>query len=174
VPNVQWPIEQMAINADGRLLAVVGSHHLIVIVLPTSARAGGRNPIIECKSIQIAPYDHGTKGSPRISKVAWHPLGEGNTSLFVLTADGVLREYDPTVDAEEPVQSFSFIQKKKKSNTFNTDDPAASEAVSFAFGCGSCPAAGARGSYDWSPLTVYGLMRGGDVLALCPICPARM
>lgn len=164
----------MVLNADGRLLAVAGSHQLAVVVLPTSARAGGRNPIIECKSIQIAPYHHGTKGSPRISKVEWHPLGEGNTSLFVLTADGVLREYDPTVDAEEPVQSFTFIQKRKKSNTFNTDDPAASEAVSFAFGCGPRPTAGSRGSVDWSPLTVFGLMKGGDVFAICPVCPARV
>jgi len=164
----------MALNADGRLLAVAGSHHLVVVVLPPNARTGGKSPVIECKSIKIAPYLHGTRGCPRITKIEWHPLADGNTSLFVLTADGVLREYDPTVDAEEPVQTFSFTQKKKKSNTFNTDDPASSEAVSFAFGCGTRPIVGARGSHDWSPFTVFGLLRGGDVFAICPVCPSRV
>lgn len=161
------------LNADGRLLAVAGSHQVVVIVLPTSGR-GGRSPIIECKSMQIAPYYYGAKGSPRIAKLEWHPLGEGNTSLFVLTSDGTLREFDPTVDAEEPLQSFSFVQKKKKANTFNMDDEESTEAVSFAFGCGSRNATGARGNSDWTPLTVYGLMRNGDLFALCPISPSRL
>lgn len=163
----------MVLNQDGRLLAAVGSHHVSVVVLPTSGR-GGRSPVVECKSIQVAPYYYGSKGSPRITKVEWHPLGEGNTSLFVLTSDGILREFDPTVDAEEPLQSFSFIQKKKKGNTFKMDDEDSTEAVSFAFGCGNRNATGARGNSDWTPLTVYGLMRNGDIFALCPVCPSRL
>ncbi|KAG8820318.1 hypothetical protein FRC17_010202 [Serendipita sp. 399] len=172
-PQIQFQIEQMVLNADGRLLAVAGTHQVAVVVLPSSSR-GGRSPLIECRSIRIAPFYYGAKGSPRIAKLDWHPLGEGNTSLFVLTADALLREFDVTVDAEEPLQTFSFLQRRKRSSTFNTEDSQSTEAVSFTFGCSNYDPQGARGISDWTPLTVYGLLRGGDLYALCPVCPSRI
>ncbi|CAG7848803.1 SubName: Full=Uncharacterized protein {ECO:0000313/EMBL:CCA68144.1} [Serendipita indica DSM 11827] len=163
----------MVLNADGCLLAVAGAHHAAIVVLPSNAR-GSKAPIIECKSIQVAPYYYGVKGSPRVVKIEWHPLAEGYRSLFVLTADGVLKEYDVTVSSDDALQTFNFVQKRKKRNTFNTDDPLASEAISFSFGCLSNDRTGARGCSDWTPLTVYGLMRNGDLYAICPVGPSRL
>jgi nucleoporin NUP82 len=129
------------------------------------------------RSILVGPYHHGSKSSARITKIDWHPLGENNTSLFVLTADGLLREYDPTVDAEEPLQTLSFLPLKsriKRSNTFGANGPDYYEPISFAFGCPAGEtASGCRGWSDWTPLTVYGLMRSGEIFALCPVIPTK-
>jgi nucleoporin NUP82 len=72
------------------------------------------------------------------------------------------REYDPTVDADEPLQTISFVKKKAKSTGYGIHD--VSEAVSFAIG---------QGQNDWAPFTVYGLMQNGDVYAVCPFMPTK-
>jgi hypothetical protein len=73
------------------------------------------------------------------------------------------REYDISVDPEEPQQVLSFAPlEKKRKGTFNDDDPAEREVASFSFG---------KGRADWGPLTVYAVMKSGDVYALCPYIP---
>lgn len=71
------------------------------------------------------------------------------------------REYDISVDSEEPQQVLSFISEKK-SRSFLAQDPAEREVISFTFG---------KGRADWGPLTVYALTRSGDVYAICPYMP---
>ncbi len=48
------------------------------------------------------------------------------------------------------------------SNSFLADDAADREVASFAFG---------KGKADWGPLTVYAVMKSGDVYAICPYLP---
>lgn len=73
-------------------------------------------------------------------------------------------------DAEEPAQTISFLKSKPTPSLrpyargFSADDEDASVAVSFCIG---------EGQADWGPLTLYGLMRNGDILAICPFLPAR-
>jgi hypothetical protein len=92
------------------------------------------------------------------------------------------REFDVQRDCNEPQQEISFLTDKippcrapsngksaptassKRRRAFGTPDEEAESAVSFAIG---------QGSGDWGPMTVYGLMRNGDVWALCPFLPKR-
>lgn len=71
------------------------------------------------------------------------------------------REYDISVDSEEPRQVLSFFPEKK-SRSFLAQDPAEREVTSFTLG---------KGRADWGPLTVYALTRSGDIYAICPYMP---
>lgn len=173
-PQVQFQIEQMVLNGDGRLLAVSDSSQVSVICLPSSSRGSSKSPIIEARSIGIGTLYYNSQSSAKVVKMDWHPLADGHTSLFILTSDAILREFDPTVNTEEPLQTFHFVsQHLKKGNSFSFNDPGETEAVSFTFACGRA-SNGAKGYSDWTPLTIYGLMRNGDIYALCPVCPSKL
>lgn len=55
---------------------------------------------------------------------------------------------------------LSFVPAKKSS--FAAEDESEREVTSFALG---------KGRADWGPLTVYALMKSGDVFAKCPYLP---
>jgi nucleoporin NUP82 len=72
-------------------------------------------------------------------------------------------EYDISMDAEEPLQVISFVpDRRRSSKTFNAIDSAEREVASFTLG---------KGMADWGPLTIYTLMKNGDVYAVCPYMP---
>ena len=71
------------------------------------------------------------------------------------------REYDISEDADEPQQTLSFVSEKK-GNSFLADDGGERETVSFALG---------KGRADWGPLTMYAVMRSGDIYAISPYMP---
>jgi nucleoporin NUP82 len=72
------------------------------------------------------------------------------------------REYDISVDTEEPQQVLSFVPEKKTSKSYLAEDPAEREVASFTLG---------KGKADWGPLTVYAIMRSGDIYSICPYMP---
>lgn len=55
---------------------------------------------------------------------------------------------------------LSFVPDKKSS--FALEDESEREVTSFTFG---------RGKADWGPLTVYAVMKSGDIYAICPYLP---
>lgn len=72
-------------------------------------------------------------------------------------------EYDISVDADEPLQVISFVpDRRRSSKTFNAIDSAEREVASFTLG---------KGMADWGPLTIYTVMKSGDVYAVCPYMP---
>lgn len=71
------------------------------------------------------------------------------------------REYDISADSEEPQQIISFVSERKKMSVM-MDDPSEREVASFSLG---------KGKADWGPLTVYAVMRSGDIYAVCPYMP---
>jgi nucleoporin NUP82 len=73
----------------------------------------------------------------------------------------VNREYDISVDIEEPQQILSFVPERK-SGAFGAEDESEREVTSFTLG---------KGRADWGPLTVYALMRSGDIYSICPYLP---
>jgi len=67
------------------------------------------------------------------------------------------------VDAEEPQQVISFVpDRRRSSKAFNAIDSAEREVASFTLG---------KGKADWGPLTIYTVMKSGDVYAVCPYMP---
>ncbi|KAF9247172.1 hypothetical protein BU15DRAFT_84718 [Melanogaster broomeanus] len=154
VPNVDFEICQLALNPNGKLLAVAGAYQVAVVVLP---RAG----LLE--TLQVGQFYHGTISSAPIAKIEWHPWGEAGSTLMVMHCrwKTQVREYDISVDSEEPQQVLSFIPDKK-SRSYFAQDPAEREVTSFTLG---------KGRADWGPLTVYALTRSGDIYAICPYMP---
>ena len=82
-------------------------------------------------------------------------------STLSLPSDHIYREYDISVDPEEPQQVLSFVPDKKK-NSYLAEEGSEREVASFTFG---------KGKADWGPLTVYAIMRSGDIYAICPYMP---
>ncbi|KAL0949645.1 hypothetical protein HGRIS_009689 [Hohenbuehelia grisea] len=160
-PNVQFEIHQLALNPSGKLLAVAGAFQVAIVVLPRPGVTRLVPEVIDCKSIQIGQFYHASTSSAPIAKIEWHPWGEAGSTLMVMTVDGKLREYDISVDTEEPQQVLSFVPERKF-KSYVAEDASEREVVSFTLG---------KGRADWGPLTVYALMRSGDVYAICPYMP---
>jgi nucleoporin NUP82 len=128
------------------------------------------------RTILVGQFYHGLETSPQVAQVRWHPWGENASTLLVLTVDGILREYDVGDDAEEPAQLVDFCQEeaisRRTSSTgggpsrlgLSAEDVDGDIAVSFCFGAGSG---------DWGPLTIYCLMRNGDLYAVSPFVPVN-
>ncbi|QRW16097.1 nuclear pore complex protein [Rhizoctonia solani] len=160
-PNVTFEIKHIVVNPTGKLLAVVGRRQVAVIVLPRPGVTKTMSTRIECSSIQIGEYYH-VPGSSKITKVDWHPWGEGGASLLVLTSDGQLREYDVSKDPNEPQQTVELLARSQSKLRYDASAPA--EAVSFCIG---------QGYADWSAFTIYVLTSEGELWATCPFLPAN-
>ncbi|MCO5565645.1 hypothetical protein L7F22_019319 [Adiantum nelumboides] len=122
-PALDFDIERLIVNPTGKLLAVVGSHKVAVVFLP---RPGGlsksasvkENGIkstqptgVRVKAAIVGAFYHHDRigGKLRLADVHWHPWGELGSSLLIMTKDGVLREYNVSVDVEEPTQTVSLL-----------------------------------------------------------------
>ncbi|KAH7924035.1 hypothetical protein BV22DRAFT_1091637 [Leucogyrophana mollusca] len=160
-PTIDFEIHQITPNPSGKLLAVAGAYQVAVVVLPRAGYLKLVPTAIECKAIQVGQFHHASKSSVPIAKIEWHPWGEAGSTLMVMTVDGKLREYDISMDTEEPQQVLSFVPEKK-AKSFLAEDPSEREVASFTLG---------KGKADWGPLTVYAVMRSGDVYSICPYMP---
>ncbi|KAI6047305.1 hypothetical protein EDC04DRAFT_2622716 [Pisolithus marmoratus] len=160
-PNIDFEIHQIVANQSGKLLAIAGAYQVAVVVLPRPGYWKLVSCTIDCKSVQVGQFYHASSTSVPIAKIEWHPWGDAGSTLMVMTVDGKLREYDISVDTEEPQQVLSFFPEKKP-KSFLAEDPAEREVASFTLG---------RGRADWGPLTIYTVTRSGDVYAICPYMP---
>lgn len=77
-----------------------------------------------------------------------------------MTVEGKVREYDVSIDPDEPCKTLDFVSERRSS--YAAVDEAEREVASFTFG---------KGKADWGPLTLYALMKSGDVYAFCPYLP---
>ncbi|KAG6890889.1 hypothetical protein C0995_000846 [Termitomyces sp. Mi166 len=148
-PNIQFEIHQISLNPSGKLLAVAGAFQVAVIVLPRAGFSRLVPDTLDCNT--AAP----------IAKIEWHPWGEAGSTLMVMSTDGKLREYDISVDTDEPQQILSFIPERK-TNSILAIDSSEREIASFTLG---------KGSADWGPLTIYAVTKSGDVYSICPYLP---
>ncbi|ORY54488.1 hypothetical protein BCR35DRAFT_335787, partial [Leucosporidium creatinivorum] len=172
-PAIPFEIQQLVLNPTSKLLAVIGLHSILVLVLPRKGWSSSVGRSIECRSLAVGSFYHSHPGSPSVAQALWHPWGTSASSLFVLTSDALLREYTISHDVEEPSQTLSFSPTTpsggggipaRGGKRFSADEEDAQVAVGMCFG---------QGEGDWGPLAVFGLMRNGDVLALCPVLPRR-
>ncbi|GAA5903052.1 hypothetical protein JCM6882_009679 [Rhodosporidiobolus microsporus] len=167
-PTINFEIQQLVLNSTSKLLAVVGAHSVVVVVLPRKGWANSLGKTLDCRSLPVGKFYHALPGSPLVAQTLWHPWGEHASSLLVLTADSLLREYNISEDVEEPAQTLSFTRSaedgKSARGGFSAEDEDASRAVGMCVG---------EGKGDWGPLTLYALMQNGDVVSLCPFLPKK-
>ncbi|KIY49501.1 hypothetical protein FISHEDRAFT_65459 [Fistulina hepatica ATCC 64428] len=163
VDKIDFPICSLSLNPSGKLLAVSGTFEVVIVILPRPGFTRMVPAVVQCKYVVAGDFHHNTS-SAAIAKVDWHPWGDGGSTLLVLTVDGIIREYDVSVDVEEPQQTLSFVPQDDHRASFHADDPADREATSFTLG---------KGEADWGPLTVYALTRSGDIYSICPYLPVN-
>ncbi|GAA5826203.1 hypothetical protein JCM11251_007206 [Rhodosporidiobolus azoricus] len=167
-PTITFEIQQLVLNPTSKLLAVIGAHSVVVVVLPRKGWANSVGKTLECRSLPVGKFYHTLPGSPLVAQALWHPWGEHASSLLVLTADSTVREYNISEDVEEPAQTLYFSKRsnagKGARGGFSAEDEDASRAVGLCMG---------EGQGDWGPLTLYALMRNGDVVSLCPFLPKK-
>ncbi|KAF8914080.1 hypothetical protein CPB84DRAFT_1832863 [Gymnopilus junonius] len=148
-PNIQFEIHQISLNPSGNLLAVAGAYQVAVIVLPRSGYGRLISDSIDCRAAHVGQFYHAANNSAPIAKIDWHPWGKK------------LREYHTSIDTEEPQQILTFVPERK-AKSFIAEDSSEREVASFTIG---------KGNADWGPLTVYAVMKSGDIFSICPYIP---
>ena len=183
-PALDFPVEQLLVNPTGKLLAVVGRYELAIVVLPRRGYMKQVGTMLPAKAVRVGAFYHTAHDCAAIAECRWHPLGDGGSSLLVLTEDALLREYDVVRDVDEPQQVVPCTPHagaaSRTRSALSAEDEDAVCAVSLALGADSAgegsldasgdPAAAALPP-DWLLFTVFVLMRNGDVYALCPFLP---
>lgn len=100
-------------------------------------------------------------------KVDWHPFGLDGQTLLVLTVDGILREFNISMDTEEPQQTLNLLSDRNFSDSQVVGpDEDETLVVTFCFGSSR------KG--DWDFLTLYVLLQSGEILTVCPYLPRHM
>lgn len=88
-------IVDIVLNPSGNLLAVVGSHKVVVVVLPRagaeSGKSIGRQIGVKASAVGRYYYHDRIGGRARIARVKWHPWGHLGSSLLIMSKDGLLR-----------------------------------------------------------------------------------
>lgn len=93
-PEINFPVESLTANKNGRLLAAKGNNKLVVICLPRqgfanySEHASVKKVFCRTLSVGTSYYDNGKSD---ILKIEWHPLSETHTHIVVLGTDNYLR-----------------------------------------------------------------------------------
>jgi hypothetical protein len=72
-----------------------------------------------------------------------------------------IREYDISLDTEEPQQVLTFMHQRAQ-GAYLAEHISEREVASFTLG---------KGKADWGPLTVYAITKSGDVYSICPYMP---
>ncbi|GAA5873287.1 hypothetical protein JCM3774_005932 [Rhodotorula dairenensis] len=175
-PSITFEIQQLVLNPTSKLLAVVGAHSVVVVVLPRRGWSTAVGRTIECRCLPIGAFYHSLPGSPAIASALWHPLGADASSLLLLTTDCTLREYTVSEDVSEPAQVVSFSRSGTAPAEKGGKDGRGGRFGFSAFEWDAETAAAmcvGQGTADWGPLTLYALMRNGDVVSLCPFLPKK-
>ncbi|KAI9480466.1 MAG: nuclear pore component-domain-containing protein [Benjaminiella poitrasii] len=179
-PEINFAIECMTPNKNGRLLAVTGEKQLVIVCLPRQGFASISSDLsrkkIDCRTLSVGTkYYDINKNS--ILKIEWHPLSETRTHVIILGNDNMLRMFDVSTDIDQPEQSFDLSPAEQKTpqqshtvkNGFSVDEDNDSDedVVTFSLGGASKDRSG------WECFTVFYALRSGHIYALCPIIPYR-
>ncbi|GAA5975834.1 hypothetical protein JCM5350_000749 [Sporobolomyces pararoseus] len=176
--KIDFEIHQISVNQTSKLLSIVGVHSLRVIELPRkspSPTSSSSATMIDVRCLEIGKFYHSLPGSSKISQVLWHPLGTHSSSLLVLTEeDCKLREYTLHEQVDEPSQVLSFLNETEQEEDlkkgrggarfFSAEDEGARQMTGMCLG---------EGGETWEKMTVWGLMKNGDVRSICPFLPKR-
>lgn len=170
---LSFPIVGIAVNPTGKLLAVYGTHEVVMLLLPRRGFLQHVGTACPVKAMRVGAYYHAPHGCAAVAQCTWHPLGRDGASLVVLTEDALLREYDVVHDLDEPQQTIACAPGAGRSHAaLSADDEDATCAVAMALADATAPGDEACAPQSaWLACTVLVLMRSGDVYAVCPFLP---
>lgn len=149
LPAVTYPITSLVINASGTLLAVVGSHDVVVVALPAA-------PFTQ-STRQVHTFPVALASPHTVLAAAWHPAAHLDATLVTLSLDRVVRSHDVVAG------KCALFLLAAPGHLFLPD--AVLSPVSLAFGLASS-AVGA--------LTLYVLSGDGEVYCLYPFMPSEL
>jgi nucleoporin NUP82 len=94
-PEINFNIESILPNKNGRLLSVTGHARLVIVCLPRQGFSDVSDSRISRKKIDCRTLSVGSKyydsSNADILKIQWHPLSETRTHIVVLGNDNILR-----------------------------------------------------------------------------------
>jgi nucleoporin NUP82 len=92
---LDFEIVELILNPTGKLLAVVGSHKVVILVLPRSgvyaSKSIGHQVSVKAATVGSYYFHERIGGKARIASVKWHPWGHLGSSLLIMSKDGLLR-----------------------------------------------------------------------------------
>ena len=143
-------------SPDQRFIAVHGRHYVSVLTVPAIF---GRDMWLK-PPMNIGEFDIGTDIHNPVVKCLWHPLGRSTSrNLCVVMRNGGARMYDLFADIQKSESVFRLhLTESPRKGYFMPSDL---EVVSACFGHGE----------GWLPMTLFCLLRNGDVMSLCPVMP---
>ncbi|KAJ1517883.1 hypothetical protein HMI55_005201 [Coelomomyces lativittatus] len=142
-------------------------------VSTSSTSSKKKFPIQRYKGYELGLDDLGL-GQCHFLQCAWSPHGIGSGTLMVLSEDGLLRIYELDASSEMPRVTYSFLNThlyEERQNKWSPHEDAC-QITSFCLGA-SFLSISSPIDQVWQPFTVYGVMRNGDVYALCPVMPSE-
>ncbi|KAJ4304041.1 Nucleoporin nup82 [Collariella sp. IMI 366227] len=175
-------IRQLVMSPNQDFLAVLTCHTVHICILPDSSHLHTTDTTpFKPKFWTLGPTTHVTSRSAVVSAL-WHPLGVNGTALVTVTEDAVVRVWELstgdrwTFDA--PTLSVD-LKRLADGTSLDQDFSASTSATNKSFSpddfdmevAAACFPA--RDSGNWSPMTLWLAMAGGDVYALCPLLPQR-
>ncbi|PWN40450.1 hypothetical protein IE81DRAFT_221372 [Ceraceosorus guamensis] len=130
--DFDFEIQSLVVNPTGRLIAVVGTHRLVVLVLPRSAQSGHSSgngqqiKSLNCLADRVGEWFHderasnGADSDNAICQVKWHPWSVDGLAMLVCTRDGMLREYNAATPGD-PVQTVSLLPSASANSAPHAD-----------------------------------------------------
>lgn len=92
---LDFDIAEIILNPTGKLIAVVGSHKIVIVVLPRpgvyTSKSIGAKVSVKAATVGSFYYHERIGGRSRLASVKWHPWGHLGSSLLVMSRDGLLR-----------------------------------------------------------------------------------
>ncbi|KAL2919302.1 hypothetical protein HK105_200945 [Polyrhizophydium stewartii] len=202
LPGVDFAVNQIALGPTGRLLALAGDHAVAVAVLPLTIKSAVRTLECKTLRVGEAHHAlPGISRIVKVmwhplSESGTHLMVLSSTAklwMFDVAANSRMPEQTIDLATDNPDDPESKYRPTNR-RVFGpqTDE---NEAVSFCMGMSraydgdggsgsgdvshtaggsssSSSSSSSSGSEGWAVLTLYALMRNGDVVSLCPLVPS--
>ncbi|KAK4231565.1 hypothetical protein QBC38DRAFT_466073 [Podospora fimiseda] len=175
-------IRQLVMSPNQDFLAILTTHTVHICILPDSSHLSSlESAPPKPKFFTIGSTTHVTSRSAVVSAL-WHPLGVNGTALVTVTEDAVVRIWElSTADRWSFDKASLAIDLKRLADgtCLDQDFGVSVSATNKGFSPDSfdmevaAACFPARHSGNWSPMTLWVAMTGGDLYALCPLLPKK-
>lgn len=121
---LDFEIAGIILNPTGKLVAVVGSHKIVVVVLPrigvSSGKSVGAKVSVKAATVGSFYFHERVGGRARLASVKWHPWGHLGSSLLVMSKDGLLRWVSGSASTDATSLILCFIENSMYRTTYRS------------------------------------------------------